>query len=226
MEPPDLLPDPEIVLAAAWFDERGALKAANGQRDYGWSTLEKLAITLARHLDMGRDSFDWLVFDKLQLFVQSRRGEALVWLTPHEADCHWIANALALTLTNLQQTEALRRSSELLAEPASEVSAAEAVPDGFMSEFERILAKAVGPTMARRLIIQIAGVQRLNPEAIPIAALDPFVHELSLQIPYRGRRSIFLTEVTQLMRSHAIPPKRIGFAGAQRLGSPGRVATP
>jgi len=220
MELPSLIPDPEVVQAAAWFGPTGAVKAATGSADFSWVRLEQLAGFLARHLDMKREALEWLVFEDLQLFIATRHEEALCWLTPAEADSHWVANALLLTLASLQQFEKAKKEPprELAQpEPAGQngILTDELVPSAFHEDFEQTLAKAVGPKLAPRLIEQVAVSQGLKPRKLTLPALDGFIHEISLQIPYRGRRAVFLTEVNQLIRSHRIP-KRSGL-GPQRI---------
>jgi len=225
MELPSLIPDAEVVQAAAWFGPTGAVKAATGSPDFSWVRLEELAQFLARHLDMKREAVEWLVFEDLQLFIATRRGEALCWLTPTEADSHWVANALLLTLASLQQFEKSKKEPTLEDEKPkgagdNGVLKEESVPSAFHQDLEQTLAKAVGPKLAPRIIEQVAVSQGLKPGKLAVPALDGFIHEISLQIPYRGRRAIFLTEVNQLIRSHRIP-KRSGL-GPQRLNVRGR----
>jgi len=242
--PPELIPDRQLVLAAAWFDHRGALKAATGQTDYPWPLLEQLAAQIIHSLDPRIDSLHTIVYPRLQLLVQTSGGQGLLWLLPPSAPLHWAATALALTLAHLQQIESKasiaatdpatasaapppapllqptprstgadkpdkppRRRARPATTPATPAPPA-LIPVGFLAEFEQILGQKTGPTLARKLIQQVADLQMLSLEKLPVARLDAFVHELSIQIPYRARRTLFLTEVNQLMRSHGIHPVR------------------
>jgi len=220
MELPDLIPDSEAVLAAAWFEQDGKLKAATGHKDYPWNTLEKLSVSLSRHLEMDVESFEWLVFDGIQLFMATRGGEGLLWIAPAEVDSHWVANGLILTLVNLQQQEEEAKVTREVSGPNGVTSEEATVSESFMKDFEKVLSKAMGPTVACRLILQTATHQGIDANSPRVHQLDGFIHEISLQIPYRGRRSIFLTEVNQLIRSHGISPKRLSYSGRSKIGGP------
>jgi hypothetical protein len=198
---------PKIPFGAVYFDSTGTVLASWDGEGLAHSLLIEFAQRLLPKLDFDQAQFIWLALSGHQACVMIRDGRGLASVVRRSCNAHAFSAAMELAMCALLQEEAealrLQEAEELEKQRALIPSPETALPIAFINELEILLGKSIGPTNARRAL---NAARQNHTGNWGLNELFAFLEEMRLRMPYRVRRSVFTTEVNQLLRSHGVQP--------------------
>jgi len=198
---------PRIPFGAVYFDSTGTVLASWEGEGLARSLLLEFAQRLLPKLEFDQARFIWLALSGHQACVMIRDGRALASVVRRSCNSHAFSAAMELAICALLQEEMdaakALAAAEIEQHRALNPAAEKELPAAFINELEILLGKAIGPTNARRAL----NTARQNGNGSwGLDEMFAFLEDTRLRMPYRVRRSVFTTEVNQLLRSHGIQP--------------------
>lgn len=194
-----ILPAP-IPYAAVHFDAQGAVLTAWDGEGLGKSLMTEFVQRMSGTLDFQNPQSIWLALNRHQAGIVIRQGRGLASVVSRDTNPHHFISALELAIHSLLAPPEPAKPAAVPEAEARETTPP-IVSKAFLNELEFVLGKSIGPTNARRALLNA----RPDPSAPwTVLEIESLIEEMRIRIPYRGRRSVFTTEVSQLLRSHGI----------------------